>query len=52
MRLLTFFNAAGLFFIALALVTLITAQVDAKLFGLLAGGAGLLMFVFAHSTRR
>ena len=47
-----FFNAAGLFFIALALVALVTAPVDAKLFGLLAGGAGLVMFLFAHSSAR
>ena len=52
MRLLTFFNAAGFFFIALALVMLVTAQVDAKFVGLLAGGAGLLMFLFANSARR
>lgn len=52
MRLLTFFNVAGFFFIALALVTLVTATVDNKLVGLLAGGAGLLMFVCAHASGR
>lgn len=51
-RLLTFFNAAGFFFIALALVMVVTAHVDAKFVGLLAGGAGLLMLLFANSARR
>jgi hypothetical protein len=51
MRLLSFFNAAGLCAIAIALVVLVTAPVDSKFVALLAGGAGLVMFLIAHSAR-